>query len=127
MHEHDDSGMAQAMSESANCADLHQHGNDTPARAAAACSGQPDCWAWVPRSTRPRRRSPTKNPTGTRDSQYLFDEDRGDSRPLEASLRWILDHTGDENIAFLTHLGDLTQNGLADEFAAIGPAPPTAC
>src|SRR4051812_13661188 len=56
------------------------------------------------------------------DTQYLFDEDRGDAAPLDASLRYVLDESGDnsdDNVVFLAHLGDLTQNGRADEFARI--------
>jgi beta-galactosidase len=56
------------------------------------------------------------------DTQYLFDEDRGDPAPLHASLRWILANGEAENIVFLAHLGDLTQSGSADEFAAAGLA-----
>lgn len=58
------------------------------------------------------------------DTQYLFDQDRIHPAPLEASLRYILDasddENGGENVVFLAHLGDLTQNGLVNEFAAIG-------
>ena len=52
------------------------------------------------------------------DTQYLFDEDRGDAAPLDASLRYVLE-AEDDNVVFLAHLGDLTQNGRADEFARI--------
>jgi hypothetical protein len=54
------------------------------------------------------------------DTQYLFDEDRIHPAPLEASFRHILAGDEDENIVFLAHLGDLTQNGLPGEFAAAG-------
>ncbi|WP_053662631.1 LamG-like jellyroll fold domain-containing protein [Streptomyces sp. MMG1121] len=56
------------------------------------------------------------------DTQYLFDGPSIDPRPFEASLRYLLEHGRDENIVFLAHLGDLTQNGAAPEFAAIGKA-----
>jgi len=52
------------------------------------------------------------------DTQYLFDEDRGDAAPLDASLRYVLEAQAD-NVVFLAHLGDLTQNGRADEFARV--------
>ena len=57
------------------------------------------------------------------DTQYLFDQDSIHPAPLEASFRYVLDSpartTGpDENIVFLAHLGDVTQNGLAEEYAA---------
>ena len=44
------------------------------------------------------------------DTQYLFDADRGDSAPLTATLRWILEHQADENIVFTAHLGDIVEN-----------------
>jgi hypothetical protein len=56
------------------------------------------------------------------DTQYLFDGPSIDQAPVEASLRYLLEHGKDENIVFLSHLGDLTQNGAAAEFAAIGEA-----
>ncbi|MDN0198529.1 LamG-like jellyroll fold domain-containing protein [Streptomyces sp. S.PNR 29] len=56
------------------------------------------------------------------DTQYLFDGPSIDRAPVEASLRYLLEHGGDKNIVFLSHLGDLTQNGAAEEFAAIGDA-----
>ncbi|MGW7727449.1 LamG-like jellyroll fold domain-containing protein [Streptomyces canus] len=56
------------------------------------------------------------------DTQYLFDGPSIDKAPVEAALRYLLEHGKDENIVFLSHLGDLTQNGAAPEFAAIGEA-----
>ncbi|GAB2849785.1 LamG domain-containing protein [Streptomyces deserti] len=56
------------------------------------------------------------------DTQYLFDGPSIDKTPVEASLRYLLEHTEDENIVFLTHLGDLTQNGARPEVAAISEA-----
>ncbi|MFC8434758.1 LamG-like jellyroll fold domain-containing protein [Streptomyces sp. NPDC057253] len=56
------------------------------------------------------------------DTQYLFDGPSIDKAPVEASLRYLLEHGKDENIVFLSHLGDLTQNGATAEFAAIGEA-----
>ncbi|MGV4986350.1 LamG-like jellyroll fold domain-containing protein [Streptomyces sp. NRAIS4] len=56
------------------------------------------------------------------DTQYLFDGPSIYPAPLEASLRYLLEHGGDDNIVFLAHLGDLTQNGAEEEFAAIGEA-----
>jgi hypothetical protein len=44
------------------------------------------------------------------DTQYLFDEDRGD-----AALRYVLDESAD-NVVFMAHLGDLTQNGGGREW-----------
>ncbi|MGW7384208.1 LamG-like jellyroll fold domain-containing protein [Streptomyces sp. NPDC054794] len=56
------------------------------------------------------------------DTQYLFDGPSIDKRPVEASLRYLLEHGRDDNIVFLSHLGDLTQNGAKEECAAIGEA-----
>ncbi|MER6014359.1 LamG-like jellyroll fold domain-containing protein [Streptomyces bluensis] len=56
------------------------------------------------------------------DTQYLFDGPSIDKAPVEASLRYLLEHGREENIVFLSHLGDLTQNGAKEECAAIGEA-----
>ncbi|KOG29191.1 LamG-like jellyroll fold domain-containing protein [Streptomyces resistomycificus] len=56
------------------------------------------------------------------DTQYLFDGPSIDKAPVEASLRYLLEHGRQENIVFLSHLGDLTQNGAEAEFTAIGEA-----
>lgn len=51
------------------------------------------------------------------DTQYLFDRDRGDRAPLEATFEYVLDQAREQNIVFLAHLGDVTENGLAEEAA----------
>ncbi|MFG2361133.1 LamG-like jellyroll fold domain-containing protein [Streptomyces mirabilis] len=56
------------------------------------------------------------------DTQYLFDGPSINPAPIEASLRYLLEHGKDENIVFLSHLGDITENGGQDEFAAAGKA-----
>ncbi|MEV6075695.1 LamG-like jellyroll fold domain-containing protein [Streptomyces sp. NPDC052069] len=56
------------------------------------------------------------------DTQYLFDGASIHKAPVEASLRYVLDNGRDENIVFLSHLGDLTESGRASEFGAIGEA-----
>ncbi|MFF7160046.1 LamG-like jellyroll fold domain-containing protein [Streptomyces sp. NPDC008086] len=56
------------------------------------------------------------------DTQYLFDGPSIDKAPIEASLRYLLEHGRKENIVFLSHLGDLTQNGTQPEVAAISEA-----
>ncbi|MER6365896.1 LamG-like jellyroll fold domain-containing protein [Kitasatospora sp. NPDC001527] len=59
------------------------------------------------------------------DTQYLFDQDRIHPAPVEASIRYVLDggvnreDGTDDNIVFLAHLGDVTENGLPTEFAAV--------
>ncbi|SDX20577.1 Calcineurin-like phosphoesterase [Amycolatopsis xylanica] len=50
------------------------------------------------------------------DTQYLFDADRCDPAPLDATLRYVLD---DDNVVFLAHLGDLTENGQPGEMEQI--------
>jgi hypothetical protein len=56
------------------------------------------------------------------DTQYLFDGPSIDKAPVEASLRYLLEHGRNENIVFLSHLGDLTQNGTKAEVAAVSEA-----
>ncbi|MFD8305292.1 LamG-like jellyroll fold domain-containing protein [Streptomyces sp. NPDC059690] len=80
------------------------------AEAASASSRRPD--------TESRRFTLAVMP----DTQYLFDGPSIDPAPVEASLRYLLEHGRDENIVFLSHLGDLTQNGATSEFAAISEA-----
>src|SRR5262249_34399458 len=41
------------------------------------------------------------------DTQYLFDQDRGDASVLAASLHWIVDHADAEHIVFTAALGDI--------------------
>ncbi|HET9172263.1 MAG TPA: LamG-like jellyroll fold domain-containing protein [Actinospica sp.] len=57
------------------------------------------------------------------DTQYLFDQDRIHPVPLEESFEYVLSCAQrkglqDDNVVFLAHLGDVTQNGLAEEYAA---------
>ncbi|MER5508202.1 LamG-like jellyroll fold domain-containing protein [Streptomyces sp. NPDC002766] len=80
------------------------------AEAASASSWRPD--------TESRRFTLAVMP----DTQYLFDGPSIDPAPIEASLRYLLEHGEDENIVFLSHLGDLTQNGAPAEFAAVSEA-----
>ncbi|MER5225682.1 LamG-like jellyroll fold domain-containing protein [Streptomyces flaveus] len=56
------------------------------------------------------------------DTQYLFDGPSINPAPIEASLRYILDQGEDDNIVFLSHLGDLTENGAQAEVAAASKA-----
>ncbi|KOV92616.1 Tat pathway signal sequence domain protein [Streptomyces sp. NRRL B-1140] len=76
----------------------------------------------APASRRPDPRSRRFTLAVMPDTQYLFDGPSIDRAPVEASLRYLLEHGGQENIVFLSHLGDLTQNGAKEEFAAIGEA-----
>jgi hypothetical protein len=69
---------------------------------------------WRPDSTNPRFTLAV-----VPDTQYLYDRDRGDPAPLEASLRYIVDSAREHNTVFVAHLGDMTENGLSDEFDKI--------
>ncbi|MEU4289302.1 LamG-like jellyroll fold domain-containing protein [Kribbella sp. NPDC026596] len=55
------------------------------------------------------------------DTQYQFDQDRGDSAPLTASFEWLIEQRAAENIVFVAHLGDVVENALAMEFAQADP------
>jgi hypothetical protein len=55
------------------------------------------------------------------DTQYQYDEDRGDPAPLTASFEWLIEQRSAENIVFVAHLGDVVQNALATEFAQADP------
>jgi len=56
------------------------------------------------------------------DTQYLFDQDRIHPEPIEASFRYLINQQAEHNIVFMAHLGDMTQNGQAGEFAAVDKA-----
>ncbi|WUJ71145.1 Tat pathway signal sequence domain protein [Kribbella soli] len=87
----------------------------TSAAASAAAAG----------SSRAAGRIDTEHPRFTLavvpDTQYQFDEDRGDPAPLTATFDWLIDNRTDENIVFIAHLGDVVQNALASEFAQADP------
>ncbi|MEU9969691.1 LamG-like jellyroll fold domain-containing protein [Streptomyces malaysiensis] len=51
------------------------------------------------------------------DTQYLFDADSADPEPLRATFRYLVSQREDANIAFMTHLGDVTEHGSRDEIA----------
>ncbi|MFI7544748.1 LamG-like jellyroll fold domain-containing protein [Actinoplanes sp. NPDC049599] len=54
------------------------------------------------------------------DTQYLFDADSADPAPLRATLHYLLEQRAEDNIAFLTHLGDVTEHGTEQEIALAG-------
>ncbi len=54
------------------------------------------------------------------DTQYLFDADSSDPTPLKATFRYLLDQRTEDNVAFLTHLGDITEHGTDQEIALAG-------
>jgi len=81
-------------------------------------------WA-QPASADPDDQSP--NPEDQRftlvvipDTQYLFDDDRGDPAPLAASLAHVAANRSRDNIVFTAHLGDIVENAAAHELAAAG-------
>ena len=49
------------------------------------------------------------------DTQYLFDADSADPAPLAATFRHLVGERSARNIAFMTHLGDVTEHGTEDE------------
>ncbi|MFC8592283.1 LamG-like jellyroll fold domain-containing protein [Streptomyces atroolivaceus] len=51
------------------------------------------------------------------DTQYLFDADSADPAPLRATFRYLVAERSAANIAFMTHLGDVTEHGTEDEIA----------
>jgi hypothetical protein len=51
------------------------------------------------------------------DTQYLFDADSADPAPLRETFRWLSEHRAEANVAFLTHLGDVTEHGTTAEIA----------
>jgi hypothetical protein len=60
------------------------------------------------------------------DTQFLYFYPSIRPDPQQASFRYVVSQASDtgagsDNIVFLAHLGDLTQDGLASEFAHVGP------
>lgn len=49
------------------------------------------------------------------DTQYLFDADSSDPEPLRATFRYLAAERDKANIAFMTHLGDVTEHGTQEE------------
>ncbi|WP_066951585.1 LamG-like jellyroll fold domain-containing protein [Streptomyces lushanensis] len=49
------------------------------------------------------------------DTQYLFDADSSDPAPLRETFRYLVSERKEANIAFMTHLGDVTEHGTVDE------------
>jgi 3',5'-cyclic AMP phosphodiesterase CpdA len=54
------------------------------------------------------------------DTQYLFDADSADPAPLRETFDYLLEQRADDNIAFMTHLGDVTEHGTEQEIALAG-------
>ncbi|MEU9887885.1 LamG-like jellyroll fold domain-containing protein [Sphaerisporangium sp. NPDC051011] len=49
------------------------------------------------------------------DTQYLFDADSADPTPLLGTFKYLVAEREDANIAFMTHLGDVTEHGTDQE------------
>lgn len=49
------------------------------------------------------------------DTQYLFDADSADPDPLRATFTYLVKQRAEANVAFMTHLGDITEHGTEDE------------
>jgi hypothetical protein len=49
------------------------------------------------------------------DTQYLFDADSADPQPLKATFQYLVSERAEANIAFMTHLGDVTEHGTKEE------------
>jgi len=61
------------------------------------------------------------------DTQFLYWGSQGsiNAAPQEASFRYVVDNSGDasgDNIVFLAHLGDLTEDGAASSFQYVNKA-----
>ena len=56
------------------------------------------------------------------DTQFLYFAPSIRPEPQLASFRYIVDRAngGSDNIVFMSHLGDLTEDGLATEFGPVG-------
>jgi hypothetical protein len=51
------------------------------------------------------------------DTQYLFDADSSDPAPLRATFQYLVAERQNANIAFMAHLGDVTEHGTEHEIA----------
>ncbi|SFT36562.1 Concanavalin A-like lectin/glucanases superfamily protein [Actinopolyspora lacussalsi subsp. righensis] len=49
------------------------------------------------------------------DTQYLIDEGGSDPEPVREGLRWVAENRRKQNIAFLAHLGDVSEHGTERE------------
>ncbi|MFC8796621.1 LamG-like jellyroll fold domain-containing protein [Promicromonospora sp. NPDC057138] len=51
------------------------------------------------------------------DTQYLLDEGGSDAEPVRATLRHLVGDHGQDNIVFMTQLGDVTEHGTETEMS----------
>ncbi|GII34268.1 LamG-like jellyroll fold domain-containing protein [Planotetraspora mira] len=54
------------------------------------------------------------------DTQYLFDADSANPEPLLKTFDYLIQERADLNIAFMTHLGDVTEHGTEQEETLAG-------
>lgn len=71
----------------------------------------PGCW----RATGPAQFTVAVMP----DTQYLFDDQAIHPEPVVRSLEYLRSIRREQNVVWLAHLGDLTQNGQPQEMAAV--------
>jgi Calcineurin-like phosphoesterase len=88
---------------------------------AASASASTSASAAAGGSSRPDVEHPRFTLAVVPDTQYLFDDDRGDSAPLTSTFEYLIEQRGAENIVFTAHLGDVVQNAQAAEFAKADP------
>jgi hypothetical protein len=91
----------------------------TPAAAAEAASGRTGTW-------RPDPTALQFTLAVMPDTQFLYwgSQDSVNRTPQEESFRYIIEHSGDdaENIVFMAHLGDLTQDADPSSFQQVDKA-----
>lgn len=56
------------------------------------------------------------------DTQYLFDADSADPEPLRETFHYLVAQRQEANIAFMTHLGDVTEHGSEEEIGLAADA-----
>ncbi|WP_020014451.1 LamG-like jellyroll fold domain-containing protein [Promicromonospora sukumoe] len=56
------------------------------------------------------------------DTQYLLDDGGSDAEPVRATLRHLVREQAQDNIVFMTQLGDVTEHGTATEMRAASRA-----
>ncbi|MDX3852162.1 LamG-like jellyroll fold domain-containing protein [Streptomyces sp. AK02-01A] len=90
----------------------------------AAATGLSGQQAWASTARKPGSGSHTFDEESPRfalavlpDTQYLFDADSADPAPLKETFTYLVSEREKANIAFMTHLGDVTEHGTEEEIA----------
>ncbi|MDT0446589.1 LamG-like jellyroll fold domain-containing protein [Streptomyces johnsoniae] len=81
----------------------------------AQAQAAPGSWEPVGRAGRFDAESPRFALAVLPDTQYLFDADSSDPAPLRATFRYLVESRAEANVAFMTHLGDVTEHGTEEE------------